>query len=138
MPRVPRRRQWVESVCYHVLNRGHNREAVLAGDDDRDAFLALLTRYKRRFGFLLHHYCLMGNHFHLLIRLGRPNDLSPMMAGLLRAYVHSFHRRHGFVGHLWQGRFKSPAVQREGYWLSCGRYIERNPVEAGMVRAPWD
>jgi putative transposase len=121
-----------------VLNRGHNREAVLAGDDDREAFLALLTRYKRRFGFLLHHYCLMGNHFHLLIRLTRPHDLSPMMAGLLRAYVHSFHRRRGFVGHLWQGRFKSPAVQREGYWLSCGRYIERNPVEAGLVRAPWD
>jgi putative transposase len=59
------------------------------------------------------------------------------MAGLLRAYVHHCHRRHGFVGHRWQGRFKSPAVQRRGYLLSCGRYIERNPLEAGMVAESW-
>jgi putative transposase len=56
----------------------------------------------------------------------------------LRAYVHHCHRRHGFVGHRWQGRFKSPAVQCRDYLLSCGRYIERNPVEAGLAFQPWD
>jgi hypothetical protein len=56
----------------------------------------------------------------------------------LLAYVHYSHRRYGFVGHLFQGRFKSPLVQREGYWLSCGRYIERNPLVAGLVAQPWD
>src|SRR5438128_10500478 len=60
------------------------------------------------------------------------------MAGLLVAYARVLNRRHGFVGHLWQGRFKSPVVQREGYWLSCGRYIERNPIEAGLVARPWE
>jgi putative transposase len=59
------------------------------------------------------------------------------MAGLLRAYVHYYHRRTGFVGHLWQGRFKSPAVAAEEYFLSCARYIERNPVRAGLVTEPW-
>ncbi len=60
------------------------------------------------------------------------------MAGLLRAYVHHCHRRHAFVGHRWQGRFKSPAVQYREYLLSCGRYIERNPVEAGLLTEPWE
>ncbi|HWG47965.1 MAG TPA: hypothetical protein VN688_34700 [Gemmataceae bacterium] len=60
------------------------------------------------------------------------------MAGILVAYARYFTRRHRFVGHLFQGRFKSPLVQRDGYWLSCGRYIERNPVVAGLARTPWD
>src|SRR5438270_4268141 len=80
----------------------------------------------------------MTNHFHLRVQLDNPRRLSAVMAGLLVAYVRYFHRRHGFVGHLFQGRFKSPIIQREGYWLSCGRYIERNPLEAGMVTQPWD
>jgi putative transposase len=56
---------------------------------------------------------------------------------MLRAYVHDFNRRYRFVGHLWQGRFKNPAIQCEGSRLSCGRYIERNPLEAGLVTEPW-
>jgi putative transposase len=67
------------------------------------------------------HYCLMGNHFHLLVQCQQPKELSPYMAGLLRSYVHYYHRRYGFVGHLWQGRFKSPAVAVEEYFLSCAR-----------------
>ena len=76
----------------------------------------------------------MTNHFHLLLQLQRPADLSSWRAGMLRAYVHFFNRRYGFSGHLWQGRFKSPAIQ---YLLSCGRYIERNPLEVGIVIEPW-
>src|SRR5439155_6771216 len=85
-----------------------------------------------------YHYCLMSNHFHLLVDCAKPRDLSRGMAGLLRSYVHYFHRRHGFVGHLWQGRFKSAAVEGEDYVLSCGRYIERNPLTAGLACQPWD
>src|SRR5437762_1510944 len=80
----------------------------------------------------------MGNHFHLLVRLAEPGQVSALMAGLLRAYVHHCHRRHGFVGHRWQGRFKRPAVQCRIYLLSCGRYIERNPLAAGLVAEPWE
>jgi hypothetical protein len=80
----------------------------------------------------------MNNHFHLLVKLRDPPEVSALMAGLLRAYVHHCHRRHGFLGHRWQGRFKSPAIQCRDYLLSCGRYIERNPLEAGAVAEPWD
>jgi putative transposase len=138
MSRIPRRFQWSDEACFHLMNRGHNREAVFLDDDDRNAFLGLVTRYQRRYGFCLYHYCLITNHFHLLLQLLDPRQVSGLMAGLLRAYGHHCHRRHGFVGHRWQGRFKSPAVQRREYLLSCGRYIERNPVEAGIVTEPWD
>jgi putative transposase len=79
----------------------------------------------------------MTNHFHVLVQRENPAQLSPLMAGLLRAYVHHCHRRHGFVGHRWQGRFKSPAIQCSEYRLSCGRSIERNPVEVGLEALPW-
>src|SRR5207237_185291 len=74
---------------------------------------------------------------HLLLQLADPRQVSALMAGLLRAFVHHCHRRHGFVGHRWQGRFKSPAVQCREYLLSFGRYIERNPVAPGPWAGPW-
>ena len=138
MPRRPRGMQLAEDAGYHVFSRGHNREALFADPDDLRYFLGLVARYRQRFDLQLYHYCVMTNHFHLLVQLDNPRRLSALVAGLLLAYVRYFNGRHGFVGHLWQGRFKSPAVQREGYWLSCGRYIERNPVEAGMVALPWE
>ena len=137
IPRIPRRHLWSDAACYHILNRGHNRTAIFADDEDRTVFLGLLARYRQRYAFRLFHYCLMSNHFHLLLQLQSPRQLSTIVAGLLRAYVHHCHRRHQFVGHLWQGRFKSPVIQKDDYWLSCGRYIERNPVEAGLVVEPW-
>src|SRR5882762_11355916 len=137
MPRTPRQHQWTDAACYHVMNRGHNREPVFGDDDDRAYFLGLLARYRERFGFRLYHYCLMGNHFHLLLQFEQPRRLSGMMAGLLLSYVHYYHRRSGFVGHLWQGRFKSPAIEVEPYFLSCARYIERNSLEVGLAAEPW-
>jgi len=137
MTRVARQRQWSDAACFHILSRGHNRDVVFDDDEDRTAFLHLVARYRQRLAFRLYHYCLMSNHFHLLVQLSVPRQLSPFMAGLLRSYVHHYHRRHQYVGHLWQGRFKSPAIRREGYWVSCGRYIERNPLDAGLVGLPW-
>ena len=139
MARTPRKFQQAPSACYHLMNRGHNREAVFADAEDRRYFLDLIVRYQKRFPALrLFHYCLMSNHFHLLVQMDSARALSALMAGLLRAYVHYFNRRHGFVGYLWQGRFKSPAVEVEDYFLSCARYIERNPVVAGLVSLPWE
>ncbi len=138
MARVPRHRQWTDGLCYHVLNRGHNRDTVFPADEDRQAFLGLLARYRDRFAARLYDYCLMTNHFHLVLQFPDPRALSAFMAGLLRAYVHHLHRRYGFVGHLGQGRFQSPAVACDAYLLSCGRYVERDPLAAGLVEAPWD
>jgi putative transposase len=137
MPRTPRRLQWTEEACYHLMDRGHNREPIFADDEDRQAFLNLVGRYQKRFALRIYHYCLMSNHFHLLVQLGDPRRLSALMAGLLRAYVHHCSRRYDFAGHLWQGRFKSPAIECRTYLLSCGRYIERNPLEAALVAEPW-
>jgi putative transposase len=128
---------WTDAVCYHILNRGHARETVFHDDEDRLYFLQLLARYRDRFHIRLYHYCLMSNHFHLLLQLPEPRTLSRLVAGLLVAYWHHYRRRYGLVGHLFQGRFKSPAVEAESYLLSCGRYVERNPVEAGLVTEPW-
>lgn len=138
MPRVPRRLQHADGLCYHVMSRGHNRETIFRDDADRLAFLARLANVKRRFDFRLLHYCLMDNHVHLILRPRTPAALTSLMAGLLRSYVHYFHRRDAFVGHLWQGRFKGPAIQDGEYLLSAGRYVERNPVAAGLTRTPWD
>jgi putative transposase len=79
----------------------------------------------------------LSNHFHLLLQLAGPGRLSRLVAGLLLAYWHHYRRRYGLVGHLFQGRFKSPAAQADRYALSCGRYIERNPVEARVEKEPW-
>jgi putative transposase len=137
MPRIARCQQHQLGAYYHLMNRGHNREVLFRVDDDFTHFLKLLKRYHGRFGQHLFHYCLMPNHFHLLADCSSPDALSKWMAGLLRSYVHYYNRRYGFVGHLWQGRFKSPVVGAEEYFLSCARYIERNPVRACLVTEPW-
>jgi len=138
MPRAARSWQWTDAACYHVINRGHARETVFHDDEDRSHFLRLLARYRDRFGLHLYHYCLMSNHFHLLLQLADARQLSRLVAGLLVSYWHHYRRRYRLVGHLFQGRFKSPAVEAEPYLLSCGRYIERNPLEAGLVALPWE
>jgi putative transposase len=138
MPRTARRLRWTDAACFHVLNRGHARETLFHDDEDRQAFLALLARYGDRSGWRLYHYCLMSNHFHLLVQLPDPRGISRLMAGLLVAYWHHYRRRYGLVGHLFQGRFRSPAVEADGYLLSCGRYVERNPLEAELASPPWE
>ena len=137
MARTARRRLWTNAACYHVLNRGHARATIFHDDGDRTRFVSLLARYRDRFGFRLYHYCLMDNHFHLLLQLPDARVLSPLLAGLLVAYWHYYRRRYKLVGHLFQGRCKTPAVELEEYLLSCGRYLERNPLEAGLVTEPW-
>jgi REP element-mobilizing transposase RayT len=138
MPRCARRNVWTTAACYHVLNRGHARERIFHDDADRQRFLELLARYRDRCAFRLYHYCLMDNHFHLLLQLPRPQGLSALLAGLQVAYWHHYRRRYDLVGHLFQGRCKTSAVETDGYLLSYGRYIERNPLAAGMVALPWD
>ena len=103
------------------------RETIFHDDEDRARFLQRLAEYRDRFELRIYHYCLMGNHFHVLLQLPDPRGVSRVMAGLLVAYWHHYRLRLGLVGHLFQGRFKSPAVEADEYLLSCGRYIERNP-----------
>jgi putative transposase len=124
-------------VLYHVTARGNERHDIFFTDGDRHAFLETLEKVGRRFEWICHAYCLMSNHYHLLIETPQAN-LSRGMRHLNGVYTQCINRTHGRVGHLFQGRFKGILVQKEAYLLELARYIVLNPVRAGMVEEPKD
>jgi len=125
---------------YHVTSRGNARKKIFLNDIDRESFVETLAWVVERFGWVCHAYCLMDNHFHLLIETPKPN-LSMGMRQLNGVYTQRFNRRHKRVGHLFQGRFKSILVEQDSYLLELCRYIVLNPVRANMVASldeyPW-
>ncbi len=124
-------------AVYHVTSRGDRREAIYRDDADRRAQLEVIAQAMDRFDAQVLAYCLMGNHYHLVLHTGQAN-LSRLMRHVNGVYTQGFNRRHGLVGHLFQGRFKAILVDREAYLLALCRYVERNPVAAGIVAAPGD
>ena len=122
---------------YHVVSRGNRKEAIFLTDGDRELFLELTSRVARKRKWLVHAYCLMPNHYHLLLETPSP-DLSAGMQEINGAYGAWFNRLHGLVGHLFQGRFKAFAVESDGHLLHLTRYIARNPVRARLCSAPGD
>ena len=122
-------------ALYHVTSRGNERHDIFFTDDDRRAFLATLEKVCGRFHWLCHAYCLMSNHYHILVETPEAN-LSKGMRQLNGVYTQYVNRRHGRVGHLFQGRFKAILVQKEAHLLELARYIVLNPVRAGMVKDP--
>jgi putative transposase len=127
-------------AIYHVTSRGNAQGAIFADDEDRLLFLAGLEEAVVRFGWLCHAYCLMDNHYHLLIETPDSN-LSLGMRQLNGVYTQRFNRRHVRVGHLFQGRFKAILVDWDSYLLELCRYVVLNPIRAKMVkdinRYPW-
>lgn len=122
-------------ALWHVTSRGNERREVFRDDEDRREFLRLLGRAVDLFGWRLHAFVLMGNHYHLLV--GTPEaTLSRGMRQLNGDYAGHFNRRHGRDGHVFQGRFKAVLVQRESHLLEVARYVVRNPVRAAMVKSP--
>ena len=116
---------------YHVTGRGNARQDVFLDNEDRQSFLDLLQKVNKRFNWLCHAYCLMDNHYHLLIETPEGN-LSQGMRQVGGVYTQTFNRRHGMVGHLFQGRFKSILVEKDSHLLELCRYVVLNPVRAGM------
>jgi len=127
-----------EGAVYHVTSRGNARDDIYVSDDDREMFLDVLGHVVDRFGWMCHAFCLMDNHYHLLIETPRAN-LSRGMRQLGGMYTQRFNRLHGRVGHVFQGRFKSIVVDKDAYLLELSRYVVLNPVRAGMVKdvADW-
>ena len=121
----------------HVTNRGNNRQDIFLGDTDKALFLELFIAEADRCGWLIHDYCLMDNHFHLLVETPEAN-LSQGMQRFQTTYVQRFNRKHGRTGHLFGGRFGSQVVEGGGYLMEVARYIVLNPVRAGMVERPED
>jgi len=122
-------------ALYHVTSRGDRRESIYEDDKDRLIFLCTLEEVVKRYNLLCHAYCLMTNHYHLLLETPDGN-LSKAMRQLNGVYTQATNRRHTRTGHLFQGRFKGIIVDKEGYLLELTRYIVLNPVRAGMVRQP--
>ena len=125
-------------AVYHITSRGNAKSAIFIDDLDRIKFLESLESTVTKYNWLCHAYCLMGNHYHLLIETIDPN-LSLGMRQLNGVYTQAFNRHHNRVGHVFQGRFKSILVEKESYLLELCRYIVRNPLRAGMVQniADW-
>ena len=134
MPRQPR--IFVPGLTLHVIQRGAGRAAMFHDDDDYEMFIECLRAAARQSGTDVHAMVLMTNHLHLMVTPHDASSLSRTMQQLGRCYVPHYNRRYERVGALWQGRYRAIHVETEHYWLTCLRYVEQNPVRAGMVMTP--
>jgi putative transposase len=135
---MPRKaRILVPGYPHHIVQRGHNRKVVFLADDDYQFYIENLTEWKLRLGIKIYAWCLMTNHIHLIVEPGEDtktvSELMKRLAGRQAAFVNKQEDRSGA---LWEGRFKASPIQRENYLLACCRYVEMNPVRAGMVVGP--
>lgn len=119
-------------ALYHITSRGDGREPIYLDNRDRTLFLAILAQTCERYGWVCHSYCLMTNHYHLLVETRTPT-LARGMRNLNGVYTKRFNRAHRRVGHVYQGRYSAVLVQKERHLLEVIRYIVLNPVRAGMV-----
>lgn len=134
MPRTAR--TVIPGVPHHVTQRGNNKQDVFFVDDDRRAYLEFLKRYSQEEGLKVLGYCLMANHVHLVAIPTKEQSLARTMARTHLRYTQYINRLHGRTGHLWQNRFYSCPLDDRHLWLAM-RYVERNPVRAGMVKLAW-
>lgn len=126
-----------EGAFYHITSRGNMREKVFFEDKDKEKFLEILERTKERYGYLLHAYTLMDNHYHLLIETSKAN-ISQIMQNINTSYTVYINKKYRRSGHLFQGRFKAIIVDKDEYLLALSRYIHLNPVRAKKVKRPED
>ena len=129
----------IANYPHHIIQRGHNRQVVFAGDEDYLYYLDNLKEWKEALGCKVYAYCLMTNHVHMVIDPGNcVNNLGMLMkrvAGRMTRFVNKMEQR---TGSLWEGRYKSSPIDADKYLLACCRYVELNPFRAGMVEDPKD
>ncbi|MCV2350023.1 transposase [Paucibacter sp. Y2R2-4] len=130
MARLPR--LVLAGQAHHVIQRGNNRQAIVLSDVDRQQYLAQLRECAATFKVDIHAYVLMDNHVHLLATPVSDQGISQMMQALGRRYVAWFNHKHGRSGTLWEGRFRAGLIDSERHLMACMRYIELNPVRAGL------
>lgn len=134
MPRQPR--YFIPHMPQHVIQRGVDSQAVFFRADDYTLYLESLQTAARRYKCSIHAYVLMTNHTHLLLTPDTERSLPLLMQAMGRDYVQRLNRHYGRTGTLWEGRYKASLIQDDLYLLTCHRYIEMNPVRAGIVRIP--
>jgi putative transposase len=134
MPRAPRIQ--IAGLTFHIVHRGNHRARVFFVDDDYRSYLHLLALMSSRYQTKIHAYVLMTNHVHLLMTAARPDGVSRTMQNVAGCYARIVNERLDRQGALWEGRFRSSLIDSEYYCLACYRYIELNPVRAGIVAWP--
>jgi putative transposase len=135
MARKPR--LFITGMPYHVIQRGNNKIPIFSKEEDYLFFLELIREAKVKYPCRLYSYCLMANHFHLLIEPVQEKENISLLIKLLGAkYVRYFNKKYKRSGTLWEGRFRGSLVDKEAYFLACFRYIEMNPVRANISRYP--
>jgi putative transposase len=136
---MPRRARYCPAgLPVHIIQRGNNRQAIFTSDDDLAAYAHWLAEGARRFDVAIHGWAFMTNHVHLLATPAHVGNTSQLMQYLGRYYVRHFNYTYARSGTLFEGRFKTSIVQEDHYLLTCLRYIELNPVRAGLVKDPGD
>ena len=130
---MPRKYRITHAGCYHVVCRGVERRNVFLEEDDYDKFLDLLHELKNKYNIIIHSFCLMTNHYHLLIETKEEN-ISEAMRYLNSNYSIYFNKKYKRSGHLWQGRFHSDYLYDDKHFWYVTKYIERNPIKANMVQ----
>ncbi len=130
-----RPRLFVPGMLYHVIARGNQRQQTFTSDGDYRAYIERLARYRKKYDYVLHAYCLMPNHVHLLVESSE-HPLAKFMQGLQQSYSQYFNLKHRKTGHVFEGRYKAILCQKDEYLLQLIRYIHLNPVRAGLVRSP--
>lgn len=133
-------RKWFPGAIYYIMARGNYRQNIFKDDEDFKVFLVLMQDAKTKYGFKLHAYCLMTNHYHLLLETEQ-TEIWKIMKRINQIYAAYYNEKYRLTGHLFQGRYKSCLVENDSYFLQTSRYIHLNPVKAKMVpRAeayPW-
>lgn len=128
----------VGNVCYHVINRGNGSAQVFHKNEDYFRFTEMMQQACERLPMRVVCWCLMPNHFHLVLWPYENGDLSKWMQWLMTCHVRRYHRHYKSCGHIWQGRFKAFPIQQDGHYLTVLRYVERNPLRANLVHAAQD
>ena len=120
--------------CYaHVISRSIRKIKLFKDEEDFKNFKQLLLRTKGKGKFKIYHYCLMQTHFHLVVRMNNVKDFSFAMRDIKRSYVTDFHTKYKLSGPMWRERYRSLLIENEAYLFACGKYIEENPVKAGLI-----
>lgn len=133
MPR--KNRIWYPGAVYHIMCRGNHRNDIFRDDEDRQVYLTKLWEAKESYDFYLYSYCLMTNHVHLQIETINI-DIGVIMKRINMTYAIYFNQKYNFVGHLFQGRYRSELIEADPHNLEISRYIHLNPVKAEMVELP--
>jgi putative transposase len=136
VPRQPR--YFIPGIPQHVIQRGVDKQPVFFHPDDYELYLHRLGLAAKKYGCMIHAYVLMTNHTHLLLTPSQKRSLPLLMQAMGRNYVQKLNRNYGRTGTLWEGRYRACLVQDDYYLLACYKYVELNPVRAGLVRAPGD